>query len=221
MFVSGVGGTGKSFPIEAIKALVNSLWSSESLLCGIAAPTGLAAFNVGGITIHRLFQLPVEHASKATSYWPLPKPSQKVMRATLSDVKLFFIDKISTVSSMNLTVVHMRLEELFGSSEWFGSRNMLFVGDLLQLPPVHGSPVFEKVATKSILSQLGCAAAINIWRDCVTYDELTINERLKNDAPFSSMLDCVRRGYPTEETLHVLKKRVIQVPVSDKFSVSY
>ena len=46
MFVSGVGGTGKSFLIEAIKALVNSLWSSESLLCGVAAPTGLAAFEV-------------------------------------------------------------------------------------------------------------------------------------------------------------------------------
>ena len=96
------------------------------------------------------------------------------MRATLSDVMLFIIDEISMVSSMNLAFVHMRLEELFGSSEWFGSRNMLFVGDLLQLPPVHGSPVFEKVATKSILSQLGCAAAINIWRDCVTYDELPL-----------------------------------------------
>ena len=221
LFVSGVGGTGKSFLIEAIKALVNSLWNSEGLLCGIAAPTGLAAFNVGGITIHRLFQLPVEHATKATSYWPLPKTSQKVMRATLSEVKLFIIDEISMVSSINLAFVHMRLEELFGSSEWFGSRNMLFVGDLLQLPPVHGNPVFDKVATKSILSQLGCAAAINIWRDCVTYDELTINERQKNDPQFSSMLDCVRRGCPTKETVSVLKQRVIQVSVSDKFSELY
>ena len=88
----------------------------------------------------------------------------------------------------------MRLEELFGSSEWFGSRNMLFIGDLLQLPPLHGNPAFEKVATKSILSQLGCAAAINIWKD---YDKLIINERQKNDAQYSSMLDCARRGCPT------------------------
>ena len=79
--VSGVGGTD----------MVNSLWSSEGLLLCIAAPTGLTAFNVGGITIHRLFQLPVEHAS--TSYWPLTKPSQKVVRATLSDVKLFIIEE--------------------------------------------------------------------------------------------------------------------------------
>ena len=112
----------------------------------------------------------------------------------------------------------MRLEELFGSSEWFGSRNMLFVGDLLQLPSVHGNCVFEKVATKSILSQLGCAATTNIWRDCVIYEELTSNERQKNYAHFSSMLDCVRRGCPTQETVTVLNQRVIQVSVSDKFS---
>ena len=77
------------------------------------------------------------------SYWPLPKASQNIMRATLSGVKL---DEISMVSSINLAFVHMRREELFGSSEWFGYRNMLFVGDLLQLPPVHGNPVFDKVA---------------------------------------------------------------------------
>ena len=112
----------------------------------------------------------------------------------------------------------MRLEELFGGSEWFGSRNMLFVGDLLQLPPVNGGPVFDKVSTKSLLFQLGCAASINIWKDCVTYDELTINERQKNDPQFSSMLDSVRRGCPTEETVRILKERVIQVSISDQFT---
>ena len=43
MFVSGVGGTGKSFLIETTKALVN-IWPSNDLTCAIAAPTGLAAF---------------------------------------------------------------------------------------------------------------------------------------------------------------------------------
>ena len=52
MFISGVGGTGKSFLIEAIKAFVDDLWSSTDLKCAITAPTGLAAFNVGGVTIH-------------------------------------------------------------------------------------------------------------------------------------------------------------------------
>ena len=218
LFISGVGGTGKSFLIETIKILVTSIWKSDDLLCAVAAPTGLAAFNVGGVTMHRLFQLPIEHSARAAGYWALPKQSQKVMKTTLSNVRLFVIDEISMVSSLNLAYVHMRLEELFSENEWFGSRNMLFVGDLLQLPPVAGSPVFEKVSTKSLLNQLGCAASANIWRDCVAYDELTINERQKKDAQFSSMLDSVRRGCPTEETVRILKDRVIQVPIADKFT---
>ena len=218
MFLSGEGGTGKSFLIETIKALVNSIWSVDGLLCAVAAPTGLAAFNVGGITIHRLFQLPVEHAARAATYWSLSKSSQKVMKTTLCNVKLFIIDEISMVSSLNLAYIHMRLEELFNEGEWFGARNMLFVGDLLQLQPVSGNPVFEKISTKTLLFQLGCATTVNIWRESVTYDELIINERQKKDREFSSMLNCIRRGYPTDETLSLLEKRVIKVSISDKFS---
>ena len=216
-FVSGVGGTGKSFLIEAIKALIADIWPTNDLTCAVAAPTGLAAFNVGGITIHRLFQLPVEHEGKTAGYWSLPKPSQKLLKSSLSKVKMFIIDEVSMVSSLNLAYMHLRLEELFGGNEWFGSRNMLFVGDLLQLQPVNGTPVFEKITQKSLSFKLGCAASVNIWRDCVLYDELTINERQKNDQEFSSMLDCVRRGCPTDETIRTLQQRVIQVSVSDKF----
>ena len=69
---SGVGGTGKSFLIEAIRDKADSIWDLE-LTCAVAAPTGLAAFNVGGVTLHRLFQLPIEHEGKPADYWPLPK----------------------------------------------------------------------------------------------------------------------------------------------------
>ena len=72
MFFSGVGGMGKSFLIETVKALVHDLWPSDDLTCAVAAPTGLAAFNVGGITIHRLFQLPNEREGKTAGYWALP-----------------------------------------------------------------------------------------------------------------------------------------------------
>ena len=52
---------------------------------------------------------------------------QEVSENTLCNVKLFTIDEISMVSSLNLAYMHMRLEELFGEGEWFGSRNMMFV----------------------------------------------------------------------------------------------
>ena len=114
----------------------------------MAAPTGLAAFNVGGLTIHRLFQLPIEHEGQMASYWSLPKVSQKVMKTKLCHVKLIIIDEISMVSSLNLAYVHLRLEELFGGDEWFGSTNVLFVGDILQLQPVNGIAVFENIPKK-------------------------------------------------------------------------
>ena len=210
MFVSGVGGTGKSFLIETIKALVDQLWPCEDLTCAIAAPTGFAAFNVGDTTIHRLFQLPVEHKAQSAMYWSLSKPSQKAMKTTLRSVKVIIVDEVSMVSSLNFAYMHLRLNELFGGNDWFGCKNMLFMGDL-QLQPVSGSAVLERITRKSLQYKLGCAATVNIWKDAVT-----INERQKQDQEFSSMLDCVRRGCPTDETLSTLEKRVIQVSTSEK-----
>ena len=59
MFVSGVGETGKSFLIEALKCLVGRVWTDGGVKVVVAAPTGLAAFSVGGLTNHRLFSFPL------------------------------------------------------------------------------------------------------------------------------------------------------------------
>ena len=220
MFISGVGGTGKSFLIEAIKALVKSLWSTlTKQTCAVAAPTGLAAYNVGGVTAHRLFQLPIEHEGQSASYWSLPKASHKVMKTELQDLKMVIIDEVSMVSSLNLAYIHMRLNDIFESGEYFGGRNVLFVGDILQLPPVNGSPVFEKVTAKTLKYRLGSIGTVNIWCDTVTYDELTINERQKTDQQFSEMLDKVRRGFPDNQTLSTLSERVFSMPIKDKFKM--
>ena len=84
------------------------------------------------------------------------------------------------VSSLTLAYIHLRLEELFGGEHWFGSKNMLFVGDILQLPPVNGRPVFEKLTQRSEVNKLGCTTAVNIWKNCIVYDELTPSTRNRN-----------------------------------------
>ena len=177
MFISGVGGTGKFFLIEAIKALVKSLWSSTKQARAVAAPTGLAAYNVGGVTAYRLFQLPIEHEGMSATYWSLFKASHKVMKTELQDLKMVIIDEVSMVSSLNLAYIHMRLNDIFESDDWFGGKNVLFVADILQLPPVNGNPVFEKVPQTTLKFRVGSIGAVNIWRDTITYDELTINKR--------------------------------------------
>uniref|UniRef100_A0A1X7T5U6 ATP-dependent DNA helicase n=1 Tax=Amphimedon queenslandica TaxID=400682 RepID=A0A1X7T5U6_AMPQE len=60
------------------------------------------------------------------------------------------MDEVSMVSSLNLANLHMRLEDIFGTDEWFESKIILFVGDLLQLPPVNGRPVFKKISNKLV-----------------------------------------------------------------------
>jgi len=96
------------------------------------------------------------------------------------------------VSNLTPAYVHLRMDELFGGvhahqhcwssdDNWFGSVNMLFVGDLLLLPPVNGLAVFCKLKNEVIAAKIGSIAAPNIWMDCVTYDELTINQRQKDD----------------------------------------
>ena len=93
------------------------------------------------------------------------------MRSTLRSVKLFVIDEVSMVSSLNLAYIHLMLEELFSGNQWFSSKNML------QLQAVNGNPVFHNISQTFLVYKLGCVASINIWSDCVLYDEPTINER--------------------------------------------
>ena len=93
---------------------------------------------------------------KTAGYWALSIASQKVMKTTLRSVKIFIIDEVSMVSSLNLAHMHLRLEEPFGSNDWFGSKIML---DLLQLQPVNGHPVFENITQKSLQHILGCATS--------------------------------------------------------------
>ena len=65
------------------------------------------------------------------------------------------------LSSINLSCIHLRLQELFGDTGWFGSKNIIFVGDIMQLLPANGSPVYTKVQNKVIASRLGCMTSGN------------------------------------------------------------
>ena len=75
LFISGCGGTGKSYLIKTIKAWVQSSTGKD---VAVAAPTGIAAFNINGLTIHRLLMLPVEHG-KIPLYRPMSDDALKLV----------------------------------------------------------------------------------------------------------------------------------------------
>ena len=126
MYINGVGGTGKSFLIQTIKAFTDALWDIADVKCSLAAPTGLAAANIIGLTLHRIFQLPVEHEGRQAEYWALPKDGQKMLKTVLRNMKLLIVDEVSMVSSLNLTYVHLRKGEIFGDHDWLDGKNVLF-----------------------------------------------------------------------------------------------
>jgi len=102
LFGSGAGGTGKSRNIDVLQRLVCiKLVTKSTLAVVVTAPTGFAAFNISGSTIHRTFCLPVEHG-KPADYKLVNAEQLTVIRATLKNLALLIIDEASTISSLTL-----------------------------------------------------------------------------------------------------------------------
>ena len=106
------------------------------------APTGVAAIQVDGTTIHTALEIPVGHFG--TKLPPLLDKMKCNLRNHLSDLKVIIIDEISMVSNELLFYVHLRLNEIFGAvnNDHFADITVIVVGDLLQLPPVEGRSVY-------------------------------------------------------------------------------
>ena len=102
MLVSGVGGTGKSYLIEVVSALLASIWPDHNLTCAITANTDLVSFIIHGVTVHHLFLLPVEHELIIAGYCSLSKDAQKTLKILLRYVKVFIVDEVSMLSILNL-----------------------------------------------------------------------------------------------------------------------
>ena len=96
---------------------------------------------------------------------------------------------------------------------------MLFLGDLLQFPPVFEGPVYTPLTAKLTQKYTGCVGAVNLWRYLFSYLELTINMRQKDDKQFVELLSRVRLGCIINEDIKVLNERKIQLSgdsVSDR-----
>jgi len=100
LYVSGgEGGIGKSFLIKTIKCWIKQNFYKHT---AIAAPTGIAAFNIDGLIVHRLLQLPVKHTPK---YKQLSDHVLQVLRSALKNINLIIIDEVSMISNLILIYI--------------------------------------------------------------------------------------------------------------------
>lgn len=215
LYVSGEGGTGKSFLIKTIRCWVKQHAGKDT---AISAPTGIAAFNIDGLTVHRLFQLPVEHG-RTPKYKQMSDAVLKTIRDQLRNVALIIIDEVSMISNVTFLYIHLRLSEIFNTADcedgWFGKKHILLFGDLLQLPPVHEGPVFVKLSNTDTDKLLGSIGSVDLWRNLFSYDELTINMRQKHDQSYRELLTRIRVGLVTESDTAMLISRKFRFATSE------
>ena len=214
-YVSGFGGTGKSY---LIKAIVGFMYVQKHVLnrpidSVLGAPTGLAADNIKGQTLHSIFNIPVEHDRKRPHYQSLNKAKLDEVRAVMKNLQCVIIDEVSMVSNIMLLMIHLRMGDIFTPQGLFGNKSVILFGDLLQLPPVHSDPPFVEISG-NLMHEVtkGSKIALNIWRN-FEFFELTINQRQVGDknALWKDMLSRIRIGTHTPEDISILSERCIPV----------
>ena len=212
LYVSGFGGTGKSYLIQALQSFVyiQKYGFGKPADIALTAPTGLAAANIGGQTLHSVFRLPVEHGHQP-KYISMKSTFLQQTREVMKNLKLIIIDEISMVSSSMLLYINLRTQELFGADKLFGGKCVVLFGDLLQLPPVNGLAPFEELSSEAVHKLTGgLGMSMNLWRH-FNFMELTINQRQagSENAIWSDMLNRIRIGAHTQDDVNILQSRII------------
>ncbi|MFA5900179.1 MAG: AAA family ATPase [Hyphomicrobium sp.] len=192
LFVTGRAGTGKSTLLRAMRDHI----TDESV---VLAPTGLAAVNVGGQTIHSFFGFP-----------PRLIGSNDIRRSrngrVMRKLKLIIIDEVSMVRSDLMWAIDQSLRVNRGRPrEAFGGVRLVLFGDLHQLPPViqgevglhleteFGGPFFFQVPSLSEGAGMSLLELDRVFR--------------QSDETFLHVLNRIRDGDVSEEDLEVLNER--------------
>lgn len=128
IFLTGKAGTGKTTFLRTLRQ-----HSAKTMV--VVAPTGVAAINAGGVTIHSFFQLPLSPYVPGSDYrdkFNFSKEKLRIIRA----LDLLVIDEISMVRSDLLDAIDNALRKYRRKPQPFGGVQLLMIGDLQQLAPV-------------------------------------------------------------------------------------
>ena len=204
VFLTGKAGTGKT-------TFLHRIATSANKRCVVLAPTGVAAVNAGGVTIHSFFQLPlcpylpdvkelVTEYQMPEKYKHLNKEKIKVIRT----LDLLVIDEISMVRADLLDAIDMTLRRYRRNSKPFGGVQLLMIGDVQQLPPVvtdEEKPYMDKVYKSPFFFHSKALQKVHY----VTI-ELTHIFRQQDDR-FISLLNNIRDNRFDRATLDALNAR--------------
>ncbi len=199
IFLTGKAGTGKT---TFLRGVVNNLGKRAV----IAAPTGVAALNAGGVTLHSLFQLPfgpnIPGVEQSTKYQRISKSKLSLIRS----IELLIIDEISMVRCDVLDAIDQTLRTVRRSMLPFAGVQLLLIGDIQQLAPICRDEEWELLKDHYQTPYFFDSKALRRS----TYVTIEFNEIFRqSDNRFTDILNAIRENRATQATLDELNKRYI------------
>ncbi|MEE0689713.1 MAG: AAA family ATPase, partial [Bacteroidaceae bacterium] len=203
-FLTGRAGTGKTTFLRNVQKLVDKQFVT-------LAPTGVAAILAGGDTIHSFFGLPMEVCPPGTC----GKMNQARI-LTLLHTDTIIIDEVSMVRCDIVDAIDYTLRKALRTTQPFGGKQIIFVGDMFQLPPV-----VRQGAEKELLHDIYQTddfffyKANAIKRMRLVKIEFQKVYRQDDDKRFLQILENVRMNKVTPEDIMHLNHRVTQPQAED------
>ena len=207
LFITGKAGTGKSTFIKMIQEEID-----KNFL--VLAPTGIAAINVGGQTIHSFFGFPFEVIGPHTQM----RVSEE-KQILLKHIDTIIVDEVSMVRCDLVDGMDRFLRTAFHTHMPFGGKQVVFVGDLFQLPPVVSEPADEDMLCD--LWEKGTPyfyKAHVLKRINLPKIEFRTVYRQK-DGAFLDVLNRLRIGESTPADLELLNQHVNYSDATEDYSV--
>lgn len=204
VFLTGKAGTGKTTFLRHICHTTNKR-------CVVVAPTGVAAINANGVTIHSFFQLPftpfLPSLKNVISEYSINK--QHVRKEKIEIIRtldLLIIDEISMVRADLLDAIDDNLRRYRHSKRPFGGVQLLMIGDLQQLPPVVKDDEWELM--KQVYPSPFFFNSKALQRTPFITIELTKIFR-QSDSQFINLLNNIRQNKFDNDTLNLLNTRYL------------
>jgi ATP-dependent exoDNAse (exonuclease V) alpha subunit len=204
-FVTGKAGTGKS-------TFLRHLARSSTKKMVILAPTGVAAMNVGGQTIHSFFQFPQKPLVEDSDIHLFRRASadaeEEERRTLIRELDTVIIDEISMVRADLMQAIDFSLRKNGGDPlKPFGGKQLVFIGDLMQLPPV--TPKDQEEILRQYMY-----AGFNFYHAPVFERHPFIKIQFakvyrQNELDFIALLDAFRENTVTQGELDLLNSRLL------------
>ena len=202
IFLTGKAGTGKTTFLRNLK-----IYSPKRMV--VVAPTGVAAINAGGVTIHSFFQIsfgpiiPERLSGKKNAAHKFNKNKIKILKS----LDLLVIDEISMVRADVLDAIDEMLRSFKNKDLPFGGVQVLMIGDLQQLAPIVKNE--EWSILRNYYETMFFFSSAALRESAPVYVELKHIYRQKNKA-FIKILNEIRNNKVSNESINQLNKRYIE-----------